>query len=54
MQETHRALSMRRRLEDGPLVVGKDRQPGLQVGRMIGSWLKLRRNAEIGAKEATA
>ena len=45
---------MRRRLEDRPLVVGQHLQPRLQIGRMIRPRLELRRDAEIGAEEATA
>jgi hypothetical protein len=47
----HRALHMARRLEDCPLVVGKDPEPGLQLGCVIRSWLELRRYAEISTEE---
>ncbi len=39
------------RLEDGPLVVAKDSEPGLQPGCVIRSWLELQRYAKISTEE---
>ncbi|TCQ98002.1 hypothetical protein EDF70_11268 [Neorhizobium sp. JUb45] len=41
-------------MEDLPLVMGQHRKPRLQVRCVIRSRLELRRDAEIGAEEATA
>src|ERR1700742_89770 len=49
VQEADSALSMRRRLENCPLVAGQHRQPGLQVGGVIRPRLQLRCDAQIGA-----
>ncbi len=45
---------MGRRLEDRSLVVGKHRQPGLQIRCMVRPRLEFWRDAKVGAKEATA
>ena len=52
MEISHRALRVRRRLEDCPLVILEHTQPRVKVAGVIGSGLELRHDAEIGAQEA--
>ena len=54
MQKRDRALRVRRRLEDGPVVVGENLDPGVDIARMVGARLQFGRDAEIGAEETTA
>jgi hypothetical protein len=54
VQKRDRALRARRRLEDGPVVVGEDLDPGFEMARMIGARLQFRRDAEIVAEETAA
>lgn len=54
MQVGDRALRVRRRLKDRPLLIGKHFQPRRQVRRMIRPRLQLRDDSQIGAQEAAA
>ena len=52
VQVGNRPLRMGRRLEDRPLVILEDLEPGLKVTGMIGPGFELGHNAEIGAQKA--
>jgi len=54
MQECDGALRMRRSLEDGPPVVGQERDPARDIGRVVGARLQLRHDAEIRAEQGRA
>jgi len=51
---SHRALRVRRRLKDRPLVILEHTQPRVQVARVIRPRLEFRHDAEIGAQEAAS
>lgn len=46
-----RALSVRSRREDKPLLIRQHFEPGCEITRMIGARLELWDNTEIGAEE---